>query len=506
MSTLTRLYSSEKVNQLDKMAVEQLKIPALELMTRAGTAAFQFIRQQWPLAKHFAVFCGTGNNAGDGYVLARLLHEDSFHVEVYSVDPLGPSADTAKAAYQEFLSCGLRIKELPQRVGNCDLVIDALLGSGFQSPLKPQWEQAIGLINSSSKPVLALDLPSGIEGKSGRVTQAVYASYTLAFVALRAVLFTGRVRNYTGAVVLCDLGLPQELYESLEWDAELLDYHEALGALKPRLLDSYKGDYGHVAVLGAGALALSGAVCLAGKAALISGAGLVSAVVHPDAMPLMARAPMELMCYPGDARASSLWSKATVWVCGPGLTQSEWAIELFEKALALEKPMVIDADALHLLAKNPKKSHTWVLTPHTGEAAALLGISVEDVQANRIEAVKSIQAEYGGTVVLKGTGTLIGSSGHAYSICMAGNPGMATGGTGDVLAGIIGGLMAQGLEPLAAAKLGVIVHSLAGDLEQTLGERGMTASDLLLHSRSLLNPTQNHETDQSNITQFFNFE
>lgn len=274
-----------------------------------------------------------------------------------------------------------------------------------------------------------------------------------------------------------------------------IDFEQERKSLVKRQAATHKGDYGHVCIIGGGHAGYSGAVCLAGAAALRCGAGLVSAIVHPSALLLMNRAPMELMCYSSDCSAevfNSLIQKATVIVLGSGLTQSDWALALFNKVInRLDVPIVLDADGLNILAQHTPstllKRNNWILTPHPGEAARLLGVTPEYIQNNRLESIKRLEEKWGGVVILKGMETLVYAKNQPIMKCSAGNPGMATGGMGDLLAGLIGGLLAQGLNLWAGAKLGVIVHAMAGDHQQMVGQRGMLASDLLVEFRALLN-------------------
>lgn len=274
-----------------------------------------------------------------------------------------------------------------------------------------------------------------------------------------------------------------------------INFEQERNSLSIRQASAHKGDYGHVCIIGGGHSGYSGAVCLAGAAALRCGAGLVSAIVHPNALLLMNRAPAELMCYASDCSdlvLNSLIQKATVIVLGPGLTQSDWALELFNRVISkTDVPIVLDADGLNILAQHTAstvfKRNNWILTPHPGEAARLLGVTVDYIQNNRTQAVKRLEEKWGGVVVLKGMGTLVYTKNQPVVQCVAGNPGMASGGMGDVLAGLIGGLLAQGLSLWSAAKLGVIVHAMAGDRQQVVGQRGMLASDLLVEFQALLN-------------------
>ncbi|HET9843664.1 MAG TPA: NAD(P)H-hydrate dehydratase [Gammaproteobacteria bacterium] len=496
-----KLYDVQTITKIETKAIQEWGVPAFELMQRAGRVAFEVIREQWSLAKKFAVICGSGNNAGDGYVLAKLLLEDDFKVDVYSVlDPSSALSGVAELARQEFLSTGNSIKVLPNRLEAVDVIVDALLGIGFIPPLRTEWQKAIQLMNRSEKPIFSLDIPSGLDPNTGAVSkETVKASVTLSYIGHKHILLSGPAVNYAGQVVVNDLGLA-DILESIPWDGEIIDFPKTLSFLEHRKKSSHKGDYGHVLVIGAGKAGFSGAVGLAGSSALHAGAGAVSVFVHPEALSLLSRVPLELMCYSKEEEVP--WQKANVCVLGPGLTESPWAKTHFDKALRMHKPMVVDADALNLLAQYPHKREEWVLTPHPGEAARLLGITVEQVEQNRRDAVKSLQARFGGVVVLKGAGTLVQGAREDFHLCGAGNPGMAASGMGDILAGLIGGLMAQGMPLYESALLGVQVHASAGDIEQSLGERGMMASDLLLHIRSLLNPTT--QKIESNVSKFFN--
>lgn len=504
MNQSEKLYGGQQVKELDTLAIEQYKIPAIELMGRAAAACFKVVRQGWPLAKKFAVICGHGNNGGDGFALATMLHHDNFQVEVYTTgDSDAKISPTAQIARAEFLKTGLKIKPLPERLEHVDLIIDALLGTGLRAPLAPAFAKAIHLMNQSERPVFSIDIPSGIDGNTGAVVDmAVKADLTLTFIGMKYALLTGVAKNYTGHILFDSLGIPEEVYAAKSWQGEILDLNRCLWPLKPRLPASHKGHFGHVLIVGAGSPGFSGAVGLAGLASLNAGSGLTSAIIHPDSLTSMAKYPLEMMCHPDDNGSDEVWDKATVIVIGPGLTRSKWAQTQWTKALSKNLPMVVDADALQLLAKSPQKREDWILTPHPGEAAALLDSTVLAVESNRVEAVRALQAKYGGVVVLKGSGTLICGFEPHFFLCQQGNPGMATGGMGDVLSGLIGALLAQGLNNLDAAKLAVMIHAHAGDLERSMGERGMLASELMLHIRSLINPQYNSE-QSSHVSQFF---
>lgn len=258
--------------------------------------------------------------------------------------------------------------------------------------------------------------------------------------------------------------------------------------LKPRARDSFKGDFGQVLIVG-GAPGYSGAVLLAAEAALRVGAGLVSIATHPDHASVLNLSRPEIMCHGIDSKEQldPLIEKATVLVIGPGLGQSAWSQMIFHQASLSEKNSIVDADGLNLLANKPFKKRNWIMTPHPGEAARLLKKSTQAIQQDRVSAAHLLQKQYDGWIVLKGAGTLITGPDGSIAICTAGNPGMATGGMGDVLSGVLGGLVAQSIPLEVTARLGVILHAAAGDLAAKKGERGMIASDLMLYLRDLVN-------------------
>lgn len=258
--------------------------------------------------------------------------------------------------------------------------------------------------------------------------------------------------------------------------------------LKPRTRDANKGDFGHVLIIG-GAPGYSGAVILAAEAALRVGAGLVSIATHPEHANMLNVFRPEMMCHGinSEEELAALIQKATVLVLGPGLGQTPWSHKVFNQACMSEKEMIVDADGLNLLANTPFKKSNWILTPHPGEASRLLKKSTSEIQEGRESAINLLQQKYDGWIVLKGAGTLVQGPNKIPEICTAGNPGMATGGMGDVLSGVLGGLAAQKIPLDIVAKLGVLVHATAGDLAAKMGERGMIASDLMLYMRDIVN-------------------
>jgi hydroxyethylthiazole kinase-like uncharacterized protein yjeF len=483
-------YSIENTRLLDKLAIEDLKISGFKLMDRAAAAAFKAVKQHWPDAKSVAVFCGAGNNGGDAYLLAKLCLQEGMQVSVFTIGGKCKT-EVAQKAQTEWLSVGDAPKEFNQEIITADLIIDGILGTGLKSKVDKAYTKVIDAINSVNKPILSLDIPSGLDGDTGvSLGPTVKASATITFITIKTGLIQNEGYNHTGKLLFDNLGVPAEVYSKVAASLKCISYESLKPIFPNRKQNCHKGTNGHVCVIGGGSLGFSGAVCLASEAALRSGSGVVSCIIPECSLPLMSRLPAEVMCHAAESAddVSDVLEKIQVIVFGPGLGQSTWSKKIFSKMLTMPHNRIIDADGLNLLAKTPKYCDTWILTPHPREAARLLNISVEEVQADRISSVKQIQSKYGGTIVLKGAGTLIATKDDVVIFPKA-VPSLATAGTGDVLSGIIGALLAQGVSTTQAAYIGVVVHSSAGMLEQSLGALGMLASDLFLHIRSLLNPT-----------------
>ncbi len=482
------LYSIEQLRELERLAIEDAGISAYELMCRAGRIAFEQIRQRWPTAKKLTVFCGAGNNAGDGYVIAKLAHENNISAHVYYLfDPAG-LADDAHQAWQDAGSSGVAIERFASGiVHDTDVIVDALLGTGIRRELQGDWLAAVNCINASSRPIVSVDIPSGIHADTGRVMgAAIHARMTVSFIGMKKGLFTADAPDYCGDVLFDDLGVPGNVYRQITGAGRLL-CDEVRHALSPRSRTAHKGDNGHVLIVG-GNTGMAGSVILAGQAALSCGAGLVSIATRAQHMVAAVAACPELMVYGvnGKSDLRPLLRKATTVVIGPGLGQDQWAVSLLDAVLERHIPAVLDADALNLLAREPCCCENRVLTPHPAEAGRLLGVSTREVNTDRYQAVKQLQEKYAGIVLLKGAGTLIAAP--QISVCAAGNPGMASAGMGDVLSGVIAALMAQGLPMANAVELGVWVHASAADTQtRQRGERGMLASDLLPCIRQLIN-------------------
>ena len=482
------LYTAAQVRELDRIAIEERGIPSISLMERAGASAFDVITRRYPDAKNLVVVCGGGNNAGDGYVLARLAKQAGLDVSVTALVSPGRLKGDAAACAQKFLDTGAVENTLsPDGV---DVIVDALLGSGLNRPVDGVFAESVELINSAGVPVLALDIPSGLNADTGVcMGTAVNADATITFIGLKRGLFTADGPEFCGEVLFSDLETPADIHAEVSADVRLVEPAQVMQNLQRRPRHAHKGRYGHVLVIG-GDYGYQGAAVLAGNAAARTGAGLVTVATrteHAGNIPLY-RPELMTAAVTAAQDLDTVLSRASVVAIGPGLGQSDWAIALFAKVLQTRLPLVVDADALNLLAQEHQRRDNWVLTPHPGEAARLLGMTTGDVQDDRFAAAASLRDRFGGVAVLKGAGSLIIDTAGPVYLNRTGNPGMAGGGMGDVLTGMIAALMAQGMEPGAAAVAGAHLHGHAADVCAGEGERGMLAGDLLPVIRSVINP------------------
>jgi len=482
------LYSAEQTRELDRVTIEEFEVSGTVLMERAGTAAFEILKEHWPEAKTVCVVCGTGNNGGDGFVVARLAHEQGMDVEVQIVDDTQKIKGDALAAKQRLEGCGVTTRLYGNgKLPLADLVVDAIIGTGLKGAVSGDATYAITAINQHGTPVLALDIPSGLLADSGNVQgDVVHADVTISFIGLNQGLLTAKGPDCCGELVFSDLQIPAAVKAKVPTSVHRLNISTPI--FKKREKDSHKGLFGHVLVIG-GDVGMSGAARLACEAALRTGTGLVSLATRYAHASMINSARPEIMSYPAEREneIAFLLDKADVVAVGPGLGKTEWSATLFAAALNSSKPLIVDADGLNLLSIEPYQRDNWILTPHPGEAARLLDVSIKDIQDDRFSAVKQLAEKFGGTVVLKGNGSLICSEGTTY-LCDEGNPGMASGGMGDVLTGIIASLVAQGFSMPEAAKVGVHLHAAAADAAaKGAGERGLLASDLMPAIRRLVN-------------------
>ncbi|WP_075185441.1 bifunctional ADP-dependent NAD(P)H-hydrate dehydratase/NAD(P)H-hydrate epimerase [Teredinibacter haidensis] len=504
-STLPQqLFRAEQVRQLDKLTIEVGGVPGIQLMKRAGRAVFDALLERWPNAERILVCAGGGNNAGDGYVIAALAAQRHMAVEVLSIaSPLSLKGD-AQRAYQFALQEGVLVsvaESWSTKMADVDgntVIVDALLGTGLKGCVREDYFTAISAMNTSTAPVIAVDIPSGLCSDTGTVQgEAVQAELTVTFIGCKRGLLTGQAPAYTGQILFDDLAIAniaklESALAEVKPDSWRISTESFKQKLKPRPVDAHKGLFGHAMMIG-GDTGFGGAVAMAAEACARSGVGLTSVATRPQYVtPILVRLPEAMVAGVASGQElEPLLKRPSVVVIGPGLGQSPWSEQMLQQAFATKLPLVLDADGLNILAQGRvvPNAHreNWVLTPHPGEAARLLGCSIADIQADRFAAAHQLQQRYGGVVVLKGAGTLIADEENCY-LANVGNPGMASGGMGDVLAGVIGGLIAQGMDLLHAACLGVCVHGDAADLAVLDGgERGLLASDLIPYIRELLN-------------------
>ena len=482
------LFTAKQSREIDALLIERTPITGYELMCRAGRACFDALQKRWPRARGVAMLCGAGNNGGDGYVLARLLLERGYAVNVYEADG-GATRGDALRAKRDYLDAGGVIASSDGWPDAADVVVDALFGTGLTRPLNDQACRWVARLNADHRPVLAIDVPSGLDADTGAMLpEAVRAAATVTFITRKRGMYTSFGRDCCGDILFSRLDTDPVLFSGVKSVARLVDWFQLRHLLPPRSNNVHKGRFGYVLIVG-GASGMGGAVRLAGEAALRAGAGRVGTVVDPENRAAITAGCPELMVYGMEEEGllRRLLGLASVVVIGPGLGQGDRARSLLSKVLEAKQPRVVDADALNLLADEPLKQDRWVLTPHPGEAARLLGVDTASVGENRFAAAEEIVSLYGGVCVLKGAGTLVVSDGDV-SICADGNPGMATAGMGDVLSGVIAALLAQGLALRDAAELGVCIHAAAGDRVAGSSPRGLLASDLMAPIRAYVNP------------------
>lgn len=491
MSTLPEnLYTAAQLHELDRRAVERAGIPAEDLMRRAGEAAWHISTVQWPDAKHLLVLCGAGNNAGDGYVFAFRALEQNREVTLLTLGDPARLPPAAAAMRKRYLDAGGGEGRFNGRLPSADLIVDALLGIGLDRPLQAEWLKAVQAVNASAVPVLSMDIPTGLNADTGaEMGAAVRAAVTVCFIGLKAGLFTGAGPECTGLLRFEDLRVPTAVLAGVRPRALRLrsaGMREHALARRPR--HAHKNDFGHLLLVG-GDQGMGGAVRLAAEAALRCGAGLVTVATRQDHVAgFLAGLPEAMVQGVEHAQdLAPLLARASVIAIGPGLGRGEWGRALLKQVLSSHHPLVVDADALNLLAEAAHKHGRWILTPHPGEAGRLLGTDTTTVQADRYACVERIAERFDAVAVLKGAGSLIAAPGEVTAVCTAGNPGMAAPGMGDVLTGVIAALVAQGLPRVTAARLGVYIHATAGDLAARQGERGILARDLMDPLRHLVN-------------------
>ncbi|WP_286233837.1 NAD(P)H-hydrate dehydratase [Thalassotalea sediminis] len=490
-------YCATEVLANEQRVASQQRIDLYALMEKAGQAVFSHIQEQYPKVTQLFVLAGKGNNGGDGLVIARLAYEAGLNVTVYLCAEEEQIKGDAAKAFQQLQHTNVTIIYQSELLltsrffidNTYDLIVDALFGIGYQGELDVALANLIQIINQTDIATVSVDVPSGLNATTGYVaTASICATETVTFIAVKQGLMTGQAADYVGELLLAGLSLNECFQQTCRANVFIQGLH-AIPNKPVRSNICHKGNVGVLLAVG-GNQGLPGAIRLASEAALRAGASLVAVSCHQENHQTVLAGRPELMLAPDSVEQlanSLLLEKAKVLLLGPGLGQNRWASTLFNLVLQQKKPLVIDADGLQLLAKEPLKRNDWVLTPHPGEAAALLRCSIADIEKDRFKAVKAIASQYGGVCVLKGAGSLI-SDGLNIWINTSGNSGMASGGMGDVLSGIIAALLMQLDCPVKATRLAVYIHGGAADIiANQQGKIGMLASDLFLPIQQLLN-------------------
>lgn len=490
------IYTAEQVSVGEQEAAAACDVSMAQLMQRAAQACLSAIQAHQPAPASLLIVCGPGNNGGDGWVLARLAQHAGYKVQVAATEPKSELAILAAQAWRDQGGLVLELESLSaEPFQGIDIVVDAMLGNGLSRDLAAPFVDVVELINRHGRQcwILSIDVPTGLDSDTGVAKPtAVQADCTVTMIALKVGLVTGEAADYCGDIVLADLGISRAFFRTTPTlrviQSNLVSEH-----LQRRKSSSHKGDYGHVLIVGGGA-GMSGAALLAGRAALRCGAGKVSIACHRDSQLAIAAAQPELMVHAVADDLTELLAAATVVVIGPGLGQTPWARALVEQVAKWRGPVVWDADALNSLAAAPLSKPTesdWLFTPHPGEAARLLGCATKEVTANRLQALTQICQNFQAYTLLKGAGTLVKSPHQQDAwVCRRGSPALAVGGSGDVLSGIVGALLAQKVPLEQVLAIAAWLHAVAGENAAQRGERGTLPSDLMAELRALVNPHQ----------------
>ncbi|MCG0276449.1 MAG: NAD(P)H-hydrate dehydratase [Thermosediminibacteraceae bacterium] len=510
-----KVVSPSTMKEIDRKAIEVYGVPGIVLMENASKAVAREVRQK--LAETYgklcftpkiAVFCGKGNNGGDGFAAARHLANMGFEVQVFLAASCREITGDAAINLKVIRKMGIPVYELQDEgdlkkvkeiYDNFHAAVDALFGTGLKGNVTGFHRKLIELINEGKCPVIAVDIPSGICGMTGKVLGAAVCAdvtVTMGLPKIGLMLYPGA--SYAGKIIVADIGLPYKVLEEVEAEGLLLNHKFIASYFKPASPDAHKGDFGRVFII-AGSKGMTGAAALCGMGAARCGAGLVTLGIPEGLNEILEVKVTEVMTLPLPQTPEGTLSlkalepalefaeKCDAVAIGPGLSCHEETVEFVKKFISeCQRPMVIDADGLNALSKNPDvlkeaKAHV-VITPHPGEMARLLSMDTSKVQENRWETAKKSCESFQCTVVLKGARTLVASPGNPVLINPTGNPGMATGGSGDVLTGMISAFIARGLSAFEAAAAGVFLHGLAGDIaSRKKGEIPLIAGDIIDH-------------------------
>lgn len=482
MNTALELYTVEQIRSIEHQAFQS--VDEALLMRRAGASAFKLMQKLYPELRHITVLCGMGNNGGDGLVLARLAFDAGLEVRVLTLGELSKQSELAGLMLQEVIAVDIELKPFGQaeKLFDTDLIIDAMLGIGITGDVRSPFIDVIEQVNMGDVPVFALDIPSGINADTGcPQPEAIKATQTVTFIGYKQGMVTGKGKNFCGELYLESLELT-DILESHPFSG-LRAEPSILNNILPPLVDHvHKGMMGHIAIIG-GDQGMPGAVCLAAEAAMRVGAGKVTVVTRERHFPIVMNTRAEFLCLTVEEDLQplqALLKKVDVCVVGPGMSQTDWSSKVFNEILNFKGVKIVDAGALIFLKAQTEPLDNLIITPHPGEAATLLSSNVEEIEANRYQAAQTLADTYAEVAILKGAGTIIQTQQGVNYVSTAGNPGMATAGMGDVLAGMIGGLAAQCSTLEDTALAGVILHAHSSDIAASnLGQRSLLAGDVV---------------------------
>jgi len=500
-----KLYTASETRKIDNLAIKEKGISGYSLMQMAAEFTLDVILREFSPVEELIIFCSKGKNSGDGFLLGSFAKEFGLEVTIVMSNTSNVIKGVSRKAFEEMKDAKVKIistKSVEKlKVSNKTVIVDALIGTGLKGNLRKNIKESILALNKLGVklPVLSLDIPSGVNPDTGDADDiAVYADITATFVAQKRGCFTSVGKKFSGEIIYSDLEIPKNLFSKITSTSYVVDYENSISKAVYREQDAHKGHFGNVVIVG-GDRGLGGAGLLSSRAAVYSGAGLTSLVTRPEHVSASLVSCPEVMVKGVDSGQDieEHLVKPDVIAIGPGLGQSAWSEQMIQRvfweAEKRDVSVIMDADALNLLTKLKLSSNLpkrLILTPHPGEAARLLNTSVAVIESNRFSAAAKIQKKFNATVVLKGSGTVIchkSGGTQKWGICDSGNPGMATGGMGDVLTGIIAGLLAQGLTLKEAAEAGVDIHAKAADQASLeFGEAGLTSSDVINELKYLL--------------------
>ncbi len=497
-----KLVTGEEMKEIDFRTIQENEIPGIELMERAGTKVTDCLLENWN-PKKVGIVTGKGNNAGDGLVVARRLREKGIEVALIMLTAGNNLSESGRTNFERLpddivILDRHSVEGMEEVFADCDVLVDAILGTGLEGAPRGCFGEAIAAMNALDQTIVAIDIPSGLNSNTGEAEGAcIVASETVTIGLPKLGMIQGVGPQVCGRVTVADIGFPANIVESKDLKNHLITLEDVQNGLPERMYDGHKGTFGSLLVL-AGSWGMSGAAFLTTACALRSGCGMVYGAFPREVQNVVEGMLVEAVKIPLDGKNHHILSyenwtrlelcleKATAIAVGPGIGTAEETVRLVDELVCVEKPLVIDADALNCLKEKvlylTKREAPTVLTPHPGEMARILGRSVKEIQEDRFEAARYLARESQTVVLLKGAYTVIAEPEGRIFVNPTGNAGMAKGGTGDVLTGLIGGLLAQGCSALEAARIGAYVHGMAGDLvRERKGERGMTARDVLEH-------------------------